>query len=142
MGYQEISGAECSRKQQLCKHPVSLPSSPTGRTPALHQKSLSTQLLHTSIALKEYRTQTLEWQPGRYLPGLLWREDEFLREPALERKLGDGRRHQLPTPVLGGRRLRHDGSYLEPGVRGARRGQQRVQDGGGHLSSGTEFAVQ
>ena len=134
MGYQEISGAECSRKQQLRKHPVPLPSGPTGTTPALLQKSLRTQILHSLTGAPR---KTREWSSGRYLPGSFWREDEFLWEPAVERQLRDGRRQQLPPPVLGGRRLRHDGSHLKCGFRGARRAQQLVQDRGGHLRCGT-----
>lgn len=52
MGYREISGAECSRKQQLRKHPVPLPSRPTGTTPALLQKSLESKSM---VALQEHQ---------------------------------------------------------------------------------------
>ena len=69
----------------------------------------------------------------KHLSSALGGEDEVPGEPSVERELRDGRRHQLPPPVLGGRRLRHDGGDLELGVRGAGRSQQRVQDRGSHL---------
>ena len=97
-----------------------------------------TQVLHSLTGAPR---KTREWLSGRYLPGSFWREDEFLWEPAVERSLRDGRRHQLPPTVLGGRRLRHDGSHLKCGFRGAGRAQQLVQDRRGHLRCGPSSVI-
>lgn len=134
LGYQETSVAKCSHKQQWCRVLVSPPSSQTERTPALQDKPLwaaHPRTFGTTIASMWRRLGERFWR--KHLPSALGGEDEVAREPSLERELRDGRRQQLPPPVLGGRRLRHDGSDLECGVGGAGRGQQRVQDRGSHL---------